>query len=227
MKYVLGIDIGTSSAKVAAVDLNGDIRALAHQEYDLQSPHGGWSEEDPAVWWDACVHALREALRQLPSAEGIEAIGVSSQMHSLVVLDQNLRNIRPSILHNDARTGEQTRALCALLGSDAEKITRNPIVNGMTLPFVITSLKTMREFGIFSWRATIYGCALQERSARIIPMRPPHCCMILTGVIGLSVFARQRTSRSNGCRLFTIRVNWRDGSRLKRREKRDFAQACP
>ena len=134
MKYVLGIDIGTSSAKVAAVDLNGDIRALAHQEYDLQSPHGGWSEEDPAVWWDACVHALREALRQLPSAEGIEAIGVSSQMHSLVVLDQNFRNIRPSILHNDARTGEQTRALCALLGSDAEKITRNPIVNGMTLP---------------------------------------------------------------------------------------------
>ncbi len=142
MKYVLGLDIGTSSAKAAAVTLNGDVAALAHREYDLQSPHSGWSEEDPQLWWDACVQALREVIASLPGgAAGLEAIGVSNQMHSMVVLDEALCSIRPSILHNDARTGAQMRELKAMLGTDAEGLTRNPIVNGMTLP----SLLWLRE----------------------------------------------------------------------------------
>ena len=66
MQYFIGIDVGTSSAKVAAVDRSGNICAVEKSEYALLSPHGGWSEQDPQTWWNAAKEALAAVIPQLP-----------------------------------------------------------------------------------------------------------------------------------------------------------------
>lgn len=138
MNCFVGIDIGTSSAKAIAVNRDGDVLCMHREEYDLLSPHGGWSEEEPETWWAACSAALKRLTRELQAMNArIEALAVSNQMHSLVLLDGELHSIRPSILHNDARTGAQMRQISAALGPDGERLTHNPIVNGMSLPSLL------------------------------------------------------------------------------------------
>lgn len=134
MKYYLGLDVGTSSVKACAIDCDGHIHAFSIREYDLSSPFNGWSEEEPETWWQACVDAIKDVILALPDgAKHIESIAVSNQMHSLVLLDEHRNSLRPSILHNDARTSVEMRQLWNTLGEDAERLTMNPIVNGMTL----------------------------------------------------------------------------------------------
>lgn len=138
MKCYVGIDVGTSSAKALAVDRDGNVLAVHREEYDLLSPHGGWSEQAPEAWWTACASALRDLTRDVATLGGqIEAMAVSNQMHSLVMLDPERRVLRPAILHNDARTGAQMRQIAGTLGPEGERLTHNPIVNGMTLPSLL------------------------------------------------------------------------------------------
>ncbi len=143
MGYLMGIDIGTSSVKAIIIDADGSVVALAKKNHNLLSPHAGWVDENPEDWWQGCCGAAREALETFPgSADDIDCIGISAQMHSLVPLDKNRNLIRPAILHNDSRAGKQAAALAVELG--IEKI-RQEILNPITPGLTLASLLWMRE----------------------------------------------------------------------------------
>ncbi|MEG2259457.1 MAG: FGGY family carbohydrate kinase, partial [Oscillospiraceae bacterium] len=138
MAYLMGIDIGTSSLKTIIIDECGNVKSISARSYQYDSPHAGYAEQDPEVWWRACVETVREALAVSGiKGEDIKGVGFSGQMHGAVLLDKDLRVIRPAILHCDARSGEQVRNMNKILGYDRLcNLVLNPIYTG----FLLTSL---------------------------------------------------------------------------------------
>ncbi|WP_274364240.1 xylulokinase [Paenibacillus thermotolerans] len=135
MKYVAGIDLGTSAVKVLLVDAEGRIRGEASRSYPLYHERSGYSEQDPDDWVRETKAALAEAVKTAGAApEQIEGISFSGQMHGLVLLDEAHRPIRRAILWNDTRTTEQCRFIEAALGDELLDITRNVALEGFTLP---------------------------------------------------------------------------------------------
>ncbi|EEE38939.1 xylulokinase [Rhodobacteraceae bacterium KLH11] len=98
----LGIDIGTSAVKLVCADTDG-ILAASSVGIETSSPQPGWSEQHPDIWWQATCDALNRLARQITLSE-VKAIGLSGQMHGAVLLDRDLRPIRPAILWNDSRS---------------------------------------------------------------------------------------------------------------------------
>ncbi|MDL2295515.1 xylulokinase [Lachnospiraceae bacterium OttesenSCG-928-E19] len=103
MKYYLGIDIGTSAAKVIAIDEKGTMVSRCENEYQYSKPKPGWKEIQPHVWTEAAKKGIKEVLTEL-NPQKIKAIGVSGQMHTTVFLDEKGSSIRPAIMWNDTRT---------------------------------------------------------------------------------------------------------------------------
>ncbi|WP_199620061.1 xylulokinase [Paenibacillus alkalitolerans] len=135
MKYVIGVDLGTSAVKVLLVDRQGTIRATASRPYPLFHERSGYSEQNPEDWVRETKTALAELVRTSGAAAAdIEGISFSGQMHGLVLLDGEYRPIRNAILWNDTRTTEQCRNIEAALGEDLLAIARNPALEGFTLP---------------------------------------------------------------------------------------------
>lgn len=139
MAYLLGIDIGTSGTKTILMREDGAIAAQASQEYPLQSPHPGWSEQNPEDWWQAvCATCKRVLADSGIDASEIAGVGYSGQMHGSVFLDANGQVVRPCILWNDARTYRECEEI-------AEKATpeklhewvANPALTGFTAPKVV------------------------------------------------------------------------------------------
>ncbi|MBO5218014.1 MAG: hypothetical protein J6C52_01190 [Clostridia bacterium] len=130
-KYLIGIDIGTSGTKSVLFDTAGSVVASATVEYPMRQPQNGWAEENPADWWNAAAETLRELAAK---ADGeIAGIGLSGQMHSLVLLDAAGEVIRPAILWCDQRTGAECADIEALVGHDRLiEITANPALTGFT-----------------------------------------------------------------------------------------------
>ncbi len=135
MGYVIGLDIGTSGAKALLVNEKGDIVYRAFREYPLYTPYPLWTEQDPLDWWDATVSIVSEIVsRGLVNPEDIEAIGLSGQMHSLVLLDKEYNVIRPAILWSDQRTEKECRHVMELLGEErVMDLISNPVLPGFTL----------------------------------------------------------------------------------------------
>lgn len=132
---LMGIDLGTSSTKTAIVDLEGRLLAVAQQEYPISSPHPGWAEQDPRVWYHACLVTTRSALAQLDRLPGsIAAISLSGQMHTTVCLDAAGIPLRPAILWADQRSGEQVDQVYARIGREnLAAWTANPLAAGFML----------------------------------------------------------------------------------------------
>ncbi len=135
-EFCIGIDVGTSSLKALAVDCNGSVVATASVEYEFDSPHAGWAETHPDVWWRAaCV-----ALRNLTSSDAVRAgdilsVGLAGQMHGLVLVDSDNRPIRPALMWNDQRTAEVCdRAERELTADEIWRRTGNRILPGFTAP---------------------------------------------------------------------------------------------
>jgi xylulokinase len=105
MQALLGIDLGTSSAKVVVSSLQGGVEAVGNAEYPILTPQPGYAEQDPADWWKATVAATRQALLQTPAVE-ILAIGFSGQMHGFVPVDADQKPTRPAIIWADQRSAE-------------------------------------------------------------------------------------------------------------------------
>jgi xylulokinase len=106
--YLLGFDIGSSSVKVSLVNAeNGNCTASSYspkEEMLITALHPGWAEQDPGLWWENLKAALSEVLHKSGTdPEKIEAIGISYQMHGLVMVDKNLDVIRPSVIWCDSR----------------------------------------------------------------------------------------------------------------------------
>ena len=132
--YYIGIDLGTSAVKLLLMDETGRIDNIVSREYGIAFPHPGWSEQEPADWWDAVCDGI-PALLQGFDASLVRGIGAGGQMHGLVVLDKADKVIRPCILWNDGRTQKQVDYLNNEIGKDKlSRYTANIAFAGFTAP---------------------------------------------------------------------------------------------
>ena len=137
MKLYIGIDLGTSAVKLLLVDEKGTIRKEVSREYPLIFPHPGWSEQRCEDWWEAVREAVPELLQGFDPAD-VAGIGAGGQMHGLVILDEQDRVIRPAILWNDGRTGEETAYLNEEIGRQKlSQLTANIAFAGFTAPKIL------------------------------------------------------------------------------------------
>lgn len=132
--YYIGIDLGTSAAKLLLMDEAGQIQNIVSKEYAPEFPRPGWSQQDPADWLRAVEEGVPELVRGF-DASRVAGIGVGGQMHGLVVLDRNDRVLRPAILWNDGRTDKETAYLNSVIGKDVlRRRTANIAFAGFTAP---------------------------------------------------------------------------------------------
>ena len=132
MKYLIGIDIGTSGTKSALFDLDGNVIASATAEYPLYQPQNGWAEQEPSDWWDAVCKTLKVITEQATDGT-VCGVGLSGQMHGLVMLDGNGEVLGRSIIWCDGRTAAECDAIEELVGHDRLlEITANPALTGFT-----------------------------------------------------------------------------------------------
>ena len=129
---VIGIDLGTSGVKVVLLDAVGKVIAVASAPLEISRPQPLWSEQDPESWWQATDKAM-QTLGQQHDLSGVKAIGLSGQMHGATLLDSDNQVLRPAILWNDGRSGEQCRELEQRV-PDARHITGNLMMPGFTAP---------------------------------------------------------------------------------------------
>lgn len=138
MKYVIGVDLGTSAVKTLLIGQDGSVKAEATREYPLFHEKSGWSEQEPEDWVTGTVGALQELVRESGvQPQDIEGMSFSGQMHGLVLLDGDNKPVRRAILWNDTRTTEQCREIERALGDKLLGVTRNPALEGFTLPKIL------------------------------------------------------------------------------------------
>lgn len=132
MRYTLGIDIGTSSTKSVLLAESGKIVAIGQQEYDFDTPHPGWAEQNPDVWWDAAKVTIQQVLHESGvNPNDIQGIGFSGQMHGPVFLDRSEHSLRPAIIWADQRSTEECREIYDLIGKDELcRTVGNPVDSG-------------------------------------------------------------------------------------------------
>ncbi|NNL68534.1 MAG: xylulokinase [Acidimicrobiia bacterium] len=136
MSYVLGIDTSTTATKAVLVDGSGKVAAVSAETYGYETPQPLWSEQDPARWLEATGAAVRGALESAGiSGSAVEAVGLTGQMHGLVVLDADGGVLRPAILWNDQRTAAECDEMRFTIGPDRLiQITGNDALTGFTAP---------------------------------------------------------------------------------------------
>ena len=139
MPYLMGLDISTTGAKALIIDDGGAVIAVANTPQPISQPKPLWSEQNPADWWDGISASIRAALAEsgLKGAD-ISAIGLTGQMHGLVLLDEKGEALRPSILWNDQRTSAQCDEMTERVGARRLlELTGNPAVTGFTAPKIL------------------------------------------------------------------------------------------
>ena len=139
MGYFLGIDISTTSSKALVMDAAGKVIAVASSPHTLQNPKPLWSEQDPLEWWEAARLCIRSALQKAGiSGDDVSALGLTGQMHGLVLLDEAGRVLRPAILWNDQRTQAQCDEIHRRVGkSEFIQISGNVALTGFTAPKIL------------------------------------------------------------------------------------------
>lgn len=131
-QYLIGIDVGTSGTKCVLFDTKGNALYSVTEEYPMYQPHNGWAEQNPEDWWKASLTALKKLTAKAVDGD-IAGIGLSGQMHSLVLLDEKLDVIRPAILWCDQRTAKECEEIESIIGRDRLiDITANPALPGFT-----------------------------------------------------------------------------------------------
>src|SRR5712692_8884419 len=140
MQALLGIDLGTTGVKAALFAANdGHVLATAFVDYPLLHPHPGWAEQDPAQWWQATITAIRTCLAGGVSSglstEDIRGIGLSGQMHGVVLLDAEYKVLRPCIIWADQRSDAQCRWMTERVGAARLiELVSNPALPGFSAP---------------------------------------------------------------------------------------------
>ena len=130
MTVLVGLDVGTTGVKALTVSAEGDVLTQVEEAYPLSTPQPGWAEQDPEDWW----RAAESALEGLGVAD-LAGVGLTGQMHGLVVLDERERVLRPAILWNDQRTGAECAEIEERLGlGRLVELTGNRAMPGFTAP---------------------------------------------------------------------------------------------
>ncbi|HEY4723143.1 MAG TPA: FGGY family carbohydrate kinase, partial [Anaerolineae bacterium] len=140
MTYLLGIDVSTTGAKALLIDGEGKVVASQTTEYPLSTPRPLWSEQNPADWWQGACESIQAALSEAGlSGEAVSAVGLTGQMHGLVMLDKADQVLRPAILWNDQRTGAQCIEITEKVGGLDRllQLTGNQVLPGFTAPKIV------------------------------------------------------------------------------------------
>jgi xylulokinase len=136
---VLGIDVSTTATKAVLIDESGAVRGVGASEYDFSVPRPFWSEQEPRLWWDGAMAAIRAVLRSTGVAgEDVASVGLTGQMHGAVLLDRTGSVLRPAILWNDQRTSAECDAIRRAVGPERLiAITGNDALTGFTAPKLV------------------------------------------------------------------------------------------
>lgn len=135
--YFIGVDVGTTSVKIIAIDDQGKIIKTVSKEYPIYFPQPLWSEQDPNDWWEQTLVGIDELLNGMDRKK-VKAISLSGQMHGLVILDKDDEVIRPAILWNDQRTEKECSYLNEEVGRDKiSRWTGNIALTGFTAPKIL------------------------------------------------------------------------------------------
>jgi xylulokinase len=137
--FFLGIDTSTTSSKALLVSESGEVVAVASSPHTLQTPHPLWSEQNPQEWWEAVSASIRSVLDKAGiGGEAVSAVGLTGQMHGLILLDEAGNVLRPAILWNDQRTQSQCDEIHRRIGKEKFiQITGNVALTGFTAPKVL------------------------------------------------------------------------------------------
>ena len=136
MKCIIGLDVGTTGSKAVLIDELGKILATHTSEYPMLTPKPLWTEQNPEDWWSGSCEAFQGVLKKSKvKAIDVKGIGLTGQMHGLVLLDQDGKVLRPCIMWNDQRTSAQCASITEKIGfNKLMAITGNPVLPGFTAP---------------------------------------------------------------------------------------------
>src|SRR5688500_6032051 len=131
-KLLLGIDLSTTGAKALLIDFKGNFISSATTPLTLSTPHPLWSEQHPNDWRQATRTSIRHALADANASwPAVSAIGLTGQMHGLDLSDKQGEVLRPAILWNDQRCGEECDEIRARVGRQRLiQITGNDALTG-------------------------------------------------------------------------------------------------
>ena len=139
MSYYIGIDSSTTATKVLVINEQGTVVGVASSSYDFQTPHPLWTEQDPDLWWQGTINSFRQVLQSSEiDPKEIRGIGLTGQMHGLVLLNHENQVIRPALLWNDQRTGAECDEIRSVIGKkELIQITGNDALTGFTAPKIL------------------------------------------------------------------------------------------
>ncbi|MCB8924194.1 MAG: xylulokinase [Ardenticatenaceae bacterium] len=139
MNYFIGIDSSTTATKALLLAESGEVVGVASSTYDYETPKPLWSEQRPELWWTATVDSIQQLLAETAvSPQAIKGIGLTGQMHGLVLLDKDGEVLRPALLWNDQRTGAECDEMRAVIGkAKLIDITGNDALTGFTAPKIL------------------------------------------------------------------------------------------
>ena len=134
MAYVIGVDCGTSGTKTVLFDESGSVIASKTIEYPMYQPKNGYAEQEPGDWANAMINTIKAVMVQSGvKKEDVKGIGISGQMHGLVMLDKDNNVLRRSIIWCDQRTAAEVEEMNRIAGRDKlVEITANPALTGWT-----------------------------------------------------------------------------------------------
>ena len=137
--YLLGIDVSTTAVKALLIDEKGRVVAQASTPHPLSTPKPLWSEQNPQDWWNGAVSSIRQALQRAGiRGEAVRAIGLTGQMHGLVLLNDKNEILRPAILWNDQRTAAECDEITEKVGFERLlHTTGNKALTGFTAPKIV------------------------------------------------------------------------------------------
>ena len=138
-RLFLGIDVSTTGAKALLIDEQGGVAASATTPLRLSTPRPLWSEQDPHDWWQGSAASIRKALAEAgATGADVAAVGLTGQMHGLVLLDAERNVLRPAILWNDQRTASECEEIHARVGRAAlVREVGNVALTGFTAPKIL------------------------------------------------------------------------------------------
>lgn len=134
MEYLIGIDLGTSGTKTVLFDRDGGVVKSKTVEYPMYQEKNGWAEQDPLDWWNATCVTVKAVIEEsgVNNAD-IKGLGISGQMHGLVMLDKDNNVLRKSIIWCDQRTAAECEEITEKVGAKRLiEITANPALTGFT-----------------------------------------------------------------------------------------------